>query len=189
MKIIFLDIDGVLNGYNPRIYYFYRIMYVLRLNKLARSLVDIFGVHESKVKRLAKIVKATDAKIVVSSSWRRAWSRYASGSGNHIPQDIYRLAKLFHTYNIPVIGTTGYDSQGRRGIEILQWLAKHESEVYSFCIIDDDEKFDIESLFSDRLIYTGSKDYRTGYWGLRNKHISQAIAILNDPLHELPSDK
>lgn len=188
MKIIFLDIDGVLNGYNPRIYYFYRIMYVLRLNKLARSLVDIFGVHESKVKRLAKIVKATDAKIVVSSSWRRAWSRYASGSGNHIPQDIYRLAKLFHKYNIPVIGTTGYDSQGRRGIEILQWLAKHESELYSFCIIDD-EKFDIESLFSDRLIYTGSKDYRTGYWGLRNKHISQAIAILNDPLHELPSDK
>lgn len=188
MKIIFLDINGVLNGYNPYIYYLRKIMYIFRLNKLARSLINIFGVHESKVKRLSKIVKATDAKIVLSSSWRRDWNNYTSRSGNHIPEDIYNLDKLFQKYNIKIIDTTDYDSHNRRKLEILEWLAKHELEVSSFCIIDDDTS-DLESLFTDRLINTGSKNYVLGYWGLKSKHISKAIAILNDPLYKLSNDK
>lgn len=188
-KIIFLDIDGVLNGSNFFIHYFYKIMYKLKLGELAHKVVDIFGVHETKVKRLSKIVKATGAKIVMSSSWRHGWKRYQSNPDDpKAPDDLRKLDRLFKKYGIEVIDITGYDSEGRRGVEILQWLARHESEVYSFCIIDD-EKFDIESLFSDRLVYTNGKNYRTGYWGLRHKHISQAIEIMSKPIRELPTLK
>ena len=52
MKVIFLDVDGVLNDQ-------------MWLHLLMDSEID-----EVRVARLAEIVKATDAKIVLSSSWR-----------------------------------------------------------------------------------------------------------------------
>lgn len=181
-NIIFLDIDGVLNGPNLLINIFYDILYKLKLHSLAHRVIDIFGVHEIKVRRLAKIVKATDAKVVMSSSQRRAYWKYKQNpsefKGN---SNIIKLDNLLHKYGIEVIDITGNDPNGsKRGLEILQWLAEHESEVNSFCIIDD-EKFDIETLFADRLVYTGvGTNYKSGYYGLRHKHVLKAIDLLNN---------
>lgn len=181
-NIIFLDIDGVLNGPNLLINCFYDIMYKLKLSNLAHRIVEIFGVHETKVRRLAKIVKATDAKVVMSSSWRRSYWSYKNHPSefNKGFSDIVELDRLFNKYGIEVIDITGNDPNGRRGLEILQWLAEHESEINSFCIIDD-EKFDIETLFADRLVYTGvGTNYKSGYYGLRHKHVLKAIDLLNN---------
>ena len=61
MKIIFLDIDGVLTS----------DMYEeSRLEKRDDNRIDL-----SRVKLLAELVKSTDAKIVLTSTWRVYWNK------------------------------------------------------------------------------------------------------------------
>ena len=78
MKVIFLDIDGVLNGYNKWNTLGFDISKFLHIEKFYKKIVEPFGVHERKVKRLAKIVKRTGAKIVMSSSWRFRYMNYCN---------------------------------------------------------------------------------------------------------------
>ncbi|MBP3534398.1 MAG: hypothetical protein J6J53_00140 [Muribaculaceae bacterium] len=57
MKLIFLDIDGVLNSY-----------------KFLQNLPeDSFGIDNTRLPILKRITDSTDAKIVLSSSWRKNW--------------------------------------------------------------------------------------------------------------------
>ena len=60
MKIIFLDIDGVLNS----------DMY--EANRT--DWLDDNSIDPSRVKLLADLVKASDAKIVLTSTWRVEWN-------------------------------------------------------------------------------------------------------------------
>ena len=64
MKVIFLDVDGVLNS-----------------QQLFEKCEDdqLISVDEDNIKNLKTIVDATGAKIVLSSSWRYGW---ADGSNN-----------------------------------------------------------------------------------------------------------
>lgn len=50
MKVLFLDVDGVLNTHNS---------------------MSLYSLSKTRVKRLAEIVKETGCSIVVSSTWRR----------------------------------------------------------------------------------------------------------------------
>ena len=61
MKVIFLDIDGVLNSFQT----FREIYYEHELTGFRRVAIDI-----DKVKLLKEIVDNTGALIVLSSSWR-----------------------------------------------------------------------------------------------------------------------
>ena len=68
MKIIFLDIDGVLNS---------EMYEWSRGEDRADNRIDL-----SRVRLLKDIVSATDAKIVLSSTWRLDWDKshiYISG--------------------------------------------------------------------------------------------------------------
>ena len=56
MKIIFLDIDGVLN-----------------CQKSQSKCGGLIGIDDKKVKVLRKIVESTNAKIVLCSSWKSGW--------------------------------------------------------------------------------------------------------------------
>ena len=58
IKIIFLDIDGVLNCRNSK-----------------PSCFGIMGVDNKKVEVLKSIVDKSGAKIVLISSWRIGWKR------------------------------------------------------------------------------------------------------------------
>lgn len=146
MKVIFLDIDGVLNTESG-------------LKQLTNNWKDMDKAYDTEgrnmfcpkaVSVLKEIISATGAKIVVSSTWR------ASG--------IEFLRKLWTDRNLPgeIIDITGFSKDRIRGKEVRDWLTKRDyyhssmcdspyfkklrsnSEITGYCIIDDDIDFLIE---------------------------------------------
>lgn len=81
MKVIFLDVDGELTYGNYQ-------------NEETAN-IDI-----NKVKLLKEICNKTDAKVVISSSWR--------GTEDHTPKIYYILRKILAENNIEVLGDTPY---------------------------------------------------------------------------------
>ena len=186
MNIIFLDIDGVLNGYNHWHSIGWNIICKFNSKKLRswyRSKTDPCGIHKSKVKRLAKIVHRTKAKVVMSSSWRHGWWNTPY---EKLYEDQRKLTDLLNKYNIEVIDITPSLINGKRDAEILQWLAKHADEVNNFIILDDensfmkafwdDERFIQTSVVNKSVIIQGLGAENTG---LKNKHVRKAIRVLN----------
>lgn len=126
MKIIFLDIDGVLNscllnelsGYGG---------WFKEEDKCEHSNV-LWG--QKLVDNLKKIVDETNSKIVISSTWRRYFS-------------VQKFQEMFSVYgwqNAPVIDKT--DFFGSRGEEINKWLSENNASKY--VIIDDCQDFTSE---------------------------------------------
>lgn len=111
-KVIFLDIDGVLNNTNyaqqKHIKYFYR----------SEAYMDM-----SNVEQLRRIQSATGAKIVISSSWRRYMS---------LDEFMVMFAKI-GVYN--VIGMTNPDYKLTRGEQINEYVKKHD--IRTFVVLDD----------------------------------------------------
>jgi hypothetical protein len=185
IKIVFLDIDGVLNGHTYWDSLVWRIFWRLGLRKLHRKLFRApYGVHEEKIRRLGKIIEKTGALCVMTSSWRDA---YFSEDSNYALSNILELKTLFEKYHIKVIDRTGRDSHGRRQNEILEWLAKHqdEYEYISFCILDDEADY-LKIFMDDKLVITTNRPYVKLHWmgrdGLQDKHVRKAIKILNESL-------
>ena len=186
MNIIFLDIDGVLNGYNRWNTLGWDIVCKFnseRLRNWYREFTNPCGVHEKKVKLLAKIVHRTGAKVVMSSTWRHSYWKFVNGESDSI-DDVKKLDSLFNKYNIDVIDITPKSKSGRREDEIIAWLSRHENEVDSFVILDD-ERFDLECFADKELIQTSSvskgeiiRGFDHEDTGLKRKHVKKAINIL-----------
>lgn len=182
-NIIFLDIDGVLNGYNYLNLIGYHISSFFHLNKLYKLCTrSPFTIHKEKVKRLSKIVKATNSKIVMSSSWRFG---FWNDPYDKKADDQKLLVDLFKKYNIEVIDITPSDIHSRRYVEINEWLFKHNDEVNNFVVLDD-ENYDLLCFVDKELVQTSSVPRGTminGHWyentGLKMKHVKKAIEILN----------
>lgn len=187
-KIIFLDIDGVLNGYNFWNTLGWDIICFLHLGEKCkgwyRKLTKPSGVHKSKVKRLAKLVKITGAKVVMSSTWRISFWRYLV-SRETCSENIKILAKLFKDYDIEVVDITPYSlsTTDRREREIKLWLSTNMDKVESFVVLDD-EKFDLQSFVGTRLVQTKKGKGRFTYLGLTNKNIKTAMSILDNKIME-----
>lgn len=172
MKVIFLDVDGELTYSNYK-------------NKETAN-IDI-----EKVKMLKEICDKTDAKVVISSSWREA--------KNHTP-DIYGLLINILKNNginvigdIPAIETKIEENLANmqklftlddlesfkpkygtgRAAEIQKYLSEHQIE--NFVILDDE---DWE--WSD---YGYEKHWIQPTWfgngGLKREHVIKAVEILN----------
>lgn len=186
MKIIFLDVDGVLNGYGygtKLAWDFARFTKSDKVKDFIRKLFDPCGVHKSKVKRLSKIIKATGAKVVMSSArrfsfWKKPYQDMST--------DLKRLVDLFIEYDIDVIDITPRLCSNRDQ-EILNWLAINEENIDKFIILDDENT--ILKLFkNDRRFIQTSKvnkgEMITGHYkectGLKNRHVKEAIKILNE---------
>lgn len=182
-KIIFLDIDGVLNGYNFWTLFGWSIACKLNIKEWYRKHVrKPFGIHEEKVRRLSKIVKKTNAKVVMSSSWRFGWWKTPYEKQF---EDQKQLTDLLNKYNIEVIDITGRSPDGRRDKEIKAWIKNHIDEIYSFVILDD-ENFDLKCFVGNRLVQTQStinipfiKGQFSECAGLKWKHVKKAISILS----------
>lgn len=124
MKVIFLDIDGVLNNNKT-----YSRMdfgaYTMRGTAFTREDIDW---DTDCVDQLKRIVLATGAKIVISSTWRKLFSL-----------DELRLMFAMYEIDAEIIGCTPESQRGFRGDEINQYLSHHTIEDY--IIIDDDTDF------------------------------------------------
>ena len=110
MKVIFLDIDGVLNS--SRSWYAYR-------HRLPDSPDDSFF-DTIAVKLVQELCRVTDSVCVLSSSWWYSWTH----------------EELSKALQLPIVDSTPRSISFRlRGYEIKEWL--EENPVESYCIIDD----------------------------------------------------
>ena len=180
MKIIFLDIDGVLNGYNFWNQLGWRLVRIINNKKLKqwyREVSEPFGIHTPKFKRLVKIVRKTGAKIVLSSCWRWSLTQTPFEEMDEHELKFYNLCKK---YNIGIYDITPRSKRGRRDEEIITWLSRFETERLL------SGRYDLECFADKELVQTSSVkkgQMIKGHWqettGLRNKHVRKAIKILN----------
>lgn len=175
MKVVFLDIDGVMNSTDE----------MLELLKQdSKNRFDISLPSPSKCMLLKQLVDETGAEIVLSSSWRRSLNA------------IQNIIDTFRPYGLRLDGFTqeevstvkfkntkfesinprhvyeGYlDSfTDDRGAEIAYWLLKHP-EVTDFVILDDEDS-DIKAWLPDNIIKTETK------CGLTEENVIAAIKLL-----------
>jgi len=182
-KVIFLDIDGVLNGYNFWNMLGWRLATFLHMGTWYRcNTRDPFGIHTEKVRRLAHIINKTGAKVVLSSSWKAGFTEPFERRS----QRQQMLSFLLFDYGIEIFDVTPNDIYGRRVHEIKRWLDNHKNEVSNYIILDD-ERLYLEDCFGDKLISTSSVPRGKiimGCWyentGLKRKHVKRAIKKLNE---------
>lgn len=152
MKIIFLDIDGVVCI--PRIH-----GGALQRFNLNGRMAQEFNID--CVQRLNKIIESTGALVVISSMWRiDFWS----------DEEFELLKNFFKEQGVigTLIGHTPYNDERIRGREIQEWLNGHP-DVEKFVIIDDCD--DMEHLMP-YLVQTRF------YGGIEDDHVERAIAML-----------
>lgn len=150
-KIIFLDVDGVLNSIDSE-----------------DHIGGCIGIDYSGVKLLREIVDKTGAEIVLVSSWKRGWHK--TGPTSRLA---YYLEARLEQESLSIVDKTE-DSITNRGEGIHNWLLEHP-EVESWIILDDEVFEDYEQYgCMPHLVKT---DFYDG--GLKEKHVEQAISLLN----------
>ena len=159
-KVLFLDIDGVLNCMYPT-------------PSDDHEWIDLeewrYGFNPELVARLRFVIANTNCKIVVSSSWRHH-KNYAPYQHDRNWRDVL-AEKLRRPREEVFAGETGYDEKGRRGVEILQWLSDHY--VGNYCVVDD-EIVDIEPYIDkDKIVKTDMR------YGLTIENARCIIDVLN----------
>lgn len=163
MKIIFLDVDGVLNNLKR-----WELPEMVMLGGHAGALVDPLACE-----LLVKLVQETGAKIVISSTWRHYYMQELE----------LGLCLKFGLPRRTIIGKTP-DFSGRnapRGAEILAWLrTAGNHEATGFVILDDDANMD---QVSDHLVLTTFAD------GLQPAHCELAKLVLARPAKYPYDDK
>lgn len=120
MKVIFLDIDGVLVN---------RTSFTLPRLKLEGHTLSYHTADPSCIALLNRIVAETEARIVVSSVWR--------GLGMQRIKDIFKAWDA----DVQIVGLTAEIRDAIRGVEIQAWLDA-QADVESFVILDDDSDMD-----------------------------------------------
>jgi hypothetical protein len=163
MKIIFLDIDGVLN--------------VMGLGR------DQYGslFHSEFVENLREIIEQTGAKIVISSTWRFAGLEQmkAMWLDRNLPGEVIDIT--IDCYQLVNEGSAEFYDTVKRGHEIQEWIDSHKG-IESYVILDDDNDF----LTSQRgnFVRTANNinhpdSIDLGY-GLTKECTKKAIRILNN---------
>jgi len=188
MKIIFLDIDGVLNHQK---WYTFRHEYMDM--KVVSDQYPKYEFDPGSVECLNWITDATGAKIVVSSTWRRG-------------RTIEELQELLKSVGVtgevigktPSLGTpTRYDGDGDvgytipRGCEIDYWLKQNKFQRINWSI-EVQKDFDKKSQVSNYIILDDDSDmlynqrehfFKTPQLtGLDTEIAKQVIFFLNKPI-------
>lgn len=152
MKIVFLDIDGVLNS-----------------NDTEDVFRGFIGLDYSGIKLLREIVDTTGAEIVLVSSWKSRWYKDHKDCQNNLANYLdQRLAEE----GLKIIDKTE-GSSFDRGAGIAGWLS--ERPVESWIVLDDEIFPDYEEYgIMPHLVKTSFYD-----GGLKDKHVEIAIKMLN----------
>ena len=131
IKVIFLDIDGVLN-----------------YSGCHDEIDGMRGIERDKVALLNQIILETDALCVLSSTWRLI----------HSLEDM-RTFLLDRGFIGLLIDKTPDGRGGQRGYEINAWLNRHKDKagarpIQSFIILDDNSDM---AMWKHRLVQTGDE--------------------------------
>lgn len=169
MKVIFLDIDGVLNSIQFR-------------KKLYKKYKDTgkwdIDIDSNQVKMLKEIIDKSggsdEVKVVLSSSWRK---HFAEVNGKMYPKDNTGkdCVSAFSKHDIVLYSRTGDSKDGNRGKEITEWIDTHNNLNITHYLVIDDEILDILEYIPRN--YTIKTDYNLG--GIDDTHVRTAIHILN----------
>ena len=153
MKVIFLDIDGVLNHNNSR--------------EVVKG--GIIGLNKECCTQLKRIVDTTGAKIVLVSTWKMWWSPIY----DECKFDGKYLSDTFNECGLSIIDkTTGPCGDGR-GQGILNYIEAHK-DIESYIVLDDEIFNDYRcSKIMSRLVKTSF--YK---WGLTTELADRAIQLL-----------
>lgn len=155
MKLIFLDVDGVLNYGGCT----------------ARSATGCLGVDDDKVKLLREIIDRTGALVILTSTWKTEW--FPSAFIEDLPKDGQYLEKKLANQKVFIRAKTEDPSWARRGRGILDFINHWPHNVESFVILDD-ESFDFEfEGIADKHVKTSFVN------GLLREHVEKAVSILN----------
>ena len=175
MKVLFLDIDGVLNSEN---WFAYRIYCVK--NNMVNILMNFVDTDDRNIKHkltmlddraianLNRIIEETGCKVVLSSSWRSSIE-----SENIFTQNLLKLKGFKYEFYDVTPRLWFSDFSTRRGEEINVWLDKESEkhEIESFVILDDDSDMLPEQM--NNFIHVD------GQVGLTDRDVLTAIEILN----------
>ena len=155
MKVIFLDVDGVLNTPSSE-----------------SRCGEYIGIDDEKVEKLKKIVEKTKAEIVLISTWKKYWRKeeklmpLQDYSANYLDE---KLAKQ----GLKAIDKTKDKADGRylsRGESILEYVYRNNVENY---IILDDCQFDYDGCdLTDNYIKTNQIE------GLSEQQVKAACETL-----------
>ena len=148
-KFIFLDCDGVLNNSYTS----------------TKTVTGWTFVEDYLIQHLKKIIDATGAEIILSSSWR--WGYWSSGKDR---LDYLELIEKLADFGIFIKDITPAFSSNDREAEILWWL-EHQINYSTFVILDDDECY--FSILYPNVVITDKS------LGLTTKEVDKAIEILN----------
>lgn len=148
MRIVFLDIDGVLSTFRE----------VCHRLAPGEKRIRPYAFSPKAIQTLNDIYLASNCSLVISSSWRKIYSLDDL-------RDLFRERKIL----APIIDKT--DGIGPRGIEIIAWLSEHK-EVTDYIILED-EVFDMKEL-RYRVVHPIPKYY--GH-GLYNIHLKGALRL------------
>lgn len=153
IKVIFLDIDGVLNRHS-------------------------YGTHivlvDELVENLKKIMEATDAKIVLSTFWRGHpdYIKYILNNYDINPSNIIDVTPGKDKSSLGTI----YKSEVRSH-QISDWVKSNKSKIYSYVILDDRDYAALGKIQLNRFVKTHSN------LGLTQEDVNEAISILNNPIN------
>ena len=149
-KYIFLDFDGVINTQNDKF-------------------------DKNAMANLRRLLEKTDAKVVISSTWRLQGMEYIQQlwQEHHMPGEVIGLTPSCNSTNFSnVDGQEEWQGlHGCKGLEIAEWLRLNAKEPYHYVILDDEE----DILFNQRehlVKVDGSK-------GLSKTDVRETIKILN----------
>lgn len=176
MKVIFLDIEGVLNTKET----YERVYRTRGYTTMIDSEIDNFRLDYLKI-----IIERTDAKIVLSSSFRYFFDRK---DDKLYPTTLKgeKLYDKFKRHGIEIYDITPINMNSREK-QIEEWLS-NRNDIESFVIIDDDSTAFVE--LYDNLIHTSNirQNYLSSFLsestGLCERHIDEVTDKLNGKTRE-----
>lgn len=158
MKLIFLDIDGVLN--NTKDVKKYRMF----IKGERRVLIDIepFFYFKKLLKEIEE--EKLDVRVVISSSWRLGTTA----------SDWKKLFKHYFNDENIILGRTIHleDDRGKEILNFLQLIDEEKETVEDYVVVDDDIEDIIDYVGKKRIVKTSIKR------GLTNKDVRKIIRKL-----------
>lgn len=162
-KIVFLDVDGCLTNYNDE------------LGSYITHDPSSYDISSTNLNRISNFCQQNDAKIVISSNWRR----FALDGKWIYNKHFYRnpLNSLYNALNDTIIGVLPLDAGLNKCEALNKWFdINHiDKKYFQFVIFDDDNRecFQYDYVFKHHFVKCNPE------FGITDLDIEKATTIIN----------